>query len=275
MSAPPLVTVVIPTYNWATVLPYSIGSVLRQTIGDFELLVIGDGCTDESEEVVRSIRDPRIQWINLPENTGSQAGPNNEGLRRARAAHMAYLGHDDLWLPEHLHWLTEAARDGASMVHGLQLRVEPERAPYIAPRPWNYRPGNWIPPTSLLHRTDHAREIGGWRFPTETRGVDPEADLCARLARKFGAPQRVKHVTSIKFPAARRKRVYRLRPFHEQEKWTRRILDAENPEVAARRAIHDPVDESLGKLPDEMRGTQPASAVERHAMRRKIKGLDG
>src|SRR5436190_13138901 len=60
VDATPLVTVVIPTYNWATVLPYSIGSALEQTMGDFELLVIGDGCTDESAEVVRAIDDARV-----------------------------------------------------------------------------------------------------------------------------------------------------------------------------------------------------------------------
>jgi len=45
-EAAPRVTVIMATYNWATVLPYSIGSVLDQTFTDFELLVIGDGCTD-------------------------------------------------------------------------------------------------------------------------------------------------------------------------------------------------------------------------------------
>ena len=76
----PRVTVVMATYNWATVLPYSIGSVLDQTFTDFELLVIGDGCTDESGEVVAAIGDPRVQWHNLDTNTGHQTGPNNEGI---------------------------------------------------------------------------------------------------------------------------------------------------------------------------------------------------
>src|SRR5262249_29306735 len=49
MGLMPQVTVIIPTYNWSAVLPYSIGSALRQTFSDFELLVIGDGCTDDSE----------------------------------------------------------------------------------------------------------------------------------------------------------------------------------------------------------------------------------
>ncbi len=55
----PSVTVIIAIYNWSSVLPYSIGSVLRQTFTDFEVLVVGDGCTDESEAVVRGVGDPR------------------------------------------------------------------------------------------------------------------------------------------------------------------------------------------------------------------------
>jgi glycosyltransferase involved in cell wall biosynthesis len=267
--------VVIPTYNWATVLPYSMASALGQTMENFELLVIGDGCTDESEEVVRAVGDARVQWINLSANAGSQVGPNNEGLRRARGTYLAYLGHDDLWLPDHLRHLIEATKSGAAIVHGLQLRIEPERAPYLAPPPaWRYKPGSWIPPTSLLHRVDHARAIGGWRFASETAHLDPESDLCARLARKFGAPQRVDHVTSIKFPAARRRDVYRLRPCHEQKRWSERIQEASDPECMARLATREPVDESLGVLPDEFRAPQPVSAAERYVMRRRIKGLE-
>ena len=81
----PRVTVIIPTYNYARVLPYSIRSALWQTFSDFELLVIGDHCTDESESVVTAIGDRRVRWINLPKNIGHQSGPNNEGLRQARA----------------------------------------------------------------------------------------------------------------------------------------------------------------------------------------------
>jgi len=83
-AASPCVTVIIPTYNWSRVLPYSIGSVLRQTFADFELLVVGDGCTDDSEQVVTAIPDPRLRWINLPVNDGHQFAPNNEGLLQAR-----------------------------------------------------------------------------------------------------------------------------------------------------------------------------------------------
>src|SRR3954451_5872363 len=96
---PPRVTVIIPTYNWSSVLPYSIGSVLRQSFRDFELLVVGDGCTDDSEKVVSAIDDPRVRWINLPENTRHQSGPNNEALRQGEGEIIAHLRHRDLSLP--------------------------------------------------------------------------------------------------------------------------------------------------------------------------------
>jgi len=89
MTKPPLLTIIIPTYNWSTVLPYSIGSALRQTFSNFEVLVVGDGCTDDSESVVRTHGDKRVRWINLPANTGHQSAPNNEGLRQALGEYIA------------------------------------------------------------------------------------------------------------------------------------------------------------------------------------------
>src|SRR6266446_6407030 len=151
----PSVSVIIPTYNWSSVLPYSIGSVLRQTFTELEVLVVGDGCTDDSEAVVGRIGDPRVKWINLPTNTGHQSEPNNEGLRQARGQFIAYLGHDDLWLPNHLSCLISALEQGADLAYGVNLLLMPgpdgyHRAPGL---PYErYNPGMWIPPTSVVHR---------------------------------------------------------------------------------------------------------------------------
>src|SRR5687768_2452137 len=90
------------TYNRSNLLPLVIHTVLWQTFTDWELLVIGDACTDDTEAVVNSIGDPRIHFFNLPDNCGDQSGPNNEGMRRARGKFVAFLNHDDFWMPEHL-----------------------------------------------------------------------------------------------------------------------------------------------------------------------------
>jgi glycosyltransferase involved in cell wall biosynthesis len=85
----PQVTVILSTYNWSSVLRHAIASVLGQSFADFELLVIGDGCTDDSEQVAAESGDPRVRWIGLPKNSGHQSVPNNEGLRQARGAFIA------------------------------------------------------------------------------------------------------------------------------------------------------------------------------------------
>jgi len=231
--AGPRVTVVIATYNWATVLPYSIGSVLDQTLRDFELFVIGDGCADESAEVVASFRDPRVQWVNLPQRTGHQAGPNNEGDRRARGDVIADLGHDDLWLPHHLELVVAAVEDGAPAAHSSTLLVHPASAPAVHPQPgWEYTPGAWIPPTSLAVSRQALRQVGGWRTPRETGRLDPEAELLARIRAALGPSIWVPRVTCVKLPAAERRNVYRTRPNAEQRHWLQLIRSAADPEEA-------------------------------------------
>jgi glycosyltransferase involved in cell wall biosynthesis len=156
--ATPRVTVIIATYNWGTVLPYAIGSVLRQTFSDFELLVIGDGCTDESGETVARFDDPRVRWLNLSANTGHQCGPNNEGLRQARGDVIAYLGHDDLWLPHHLELQMTAIDTGADLACGITAMISPTGARTYAPKDDpSRRSVAWdLPPSGLVHRAGPA-----------------------------------------------------------------------------------------------------------------------
>jgi glycosyltransferase involved in cell wall biosynthesis len=237
VAPPPHVTVILATYDWSTVLPYSIGSALQQTFTDFELLVIGDGCTDDSADVVARFADRRVRWINLPANTGHQSGPNNEGLRRGRGELVAYLGHDDLWLPHHVELLVAAIGAGADVACGVTELVPPDgRPPQSVPAselPW--RPGRWIPPTGLVHRRQLALAVGGWRHPFDVP-VDPEIDLVARMLAAGGRPAFVRRLTAVKFPAAMRKDAYRLRPCDEQAKWFERIgseRDFEQQELVA------------------------------------------
>lgn len=285
----PRVTVILPTYNWATVLPFSIGSVLDQTFTDFELLVIGDACTDESERVVESVDDARVRWINLAVGARHQAGPNNEGLRQARGEIVAYIGHDDLWLPRHLELLIGAIRDEHLFSHGHFVYVEPDLPPAISPySDWTYFRGAWIAPTSVAHQRDVARAIGGWRLPRVTGSLDPEADLWARIYDVGGPPALVPLVTAVKFPAANRPDVYRKRPNHEQATWLQRIRDADDPEAALRAAYDDIVTPRVRPAPGlaarmvrKVRRSLPGilgaplgTAEYRYRKTRKAKGLD-
>lgn len=228
----PRVTVIIPTYNYAVVLPYSIGSVLRQTFTDFELLVIGDHCTDASESVVGGVGDPRVRWINLEKGTGHQSGPNNEGLRQARGELIAYLGHDDLWLPRHLDLAVKTIDAGADLAYGITECVQITGMPLFAPEQLDYFPGMWIPPTAVVHRREPALKVGGWRHFCEIQSdIDPESELWLRLHLAGNTLRLTRMLTAVKFSAARRKGVYRNRPTHEQSAWSHRIKT--EPDFAA------------------------------------------
>jgi glycosyl transferase family 2 len=220
----PSVTIIIPTFNWSTVLPFSIGSALRQTFTNFELLVIGDACTDDSASVVGAIGDERVRWINLAANAGHQSGPNNEGLRQARGRYVAYLGHDDLWLPHHLDCLVRAVEGGADLAFGLTAMMHPGGCRIeLAPSGLKYRSGVWLPPTSVLHRRATVDDVGGWRHPREIP-IDAEADLWRRVHEAGCRIEGVPRLTAIKFPAVWRKNVYVDRPHHEQAEWFERVV---------------------------------------------------
>lgn len=94
----PTVSVIIPTWNRAATLPRAIDSVLGQTFGDFELLIVDDGSTDGTAGVVEAMNDPRIRLLRQPHNQGVGAA-RNRGLHEARGEFIAFLDSDDEWLP--------------------------------------------------------------------------------------------------------------------------------------------------------------------------------
>lgn len=96
----PLVSVVLPTYNGTQYVLESIQSVLRGEFLDLELIVIDDGSTDRTSDLVRTIGDHRIKLI-VQENRGIGAA-RNRGMKAARGRYIAFIDHDDVWLPDYL-----------------------------------------------------------------------------------------------------------------------------------------------------------------------------
>ena len=283
-GGPPRVTVIIPTYNWSSVLPYSIGSALRQSFTDFELLVVGDGCTDDSAEVVQAIDDPRVRWINLAVNDGHQSAPNNEGLRQARGSIIGYLGHDDLWLPHHLEVMVAALDGGADVVYSIvqMVGVEGKLLP-PAGEVARFRPGQWLPPTGIVHRRNAVEKAGFWRNYRDL-SLDPETDLWLRMHQAGCVFQGVARLTAIKFPALYRKDSYKKRLCDEQREWTNRILNEPDLEavelgrllIEKRRKFkfHEGLRAILGRTSSEIRRRVPLGRGAMIRWRRKVKGLE-
>lgn len=97
----PIFSVVVPTHNRAELLKQAIDSVLGQTFGDFELLVVDDHSTDHTQDVVHAFEDPRIKLL-VNDRTPGGAGARNVGVFEARGEWIAFLDDDDVWLPQKL-----------------------------------------------------------------------------------------------------------------------------------------------------------------------------
>ena len=96
-----IVSIVMPSYNTACYIKESIQSVLAQTYADWELIIVDDCSTDNSEDVIKSIKDDRIRYFRNEQNSGAAAS-RNKALREARGKWIAFLDSDDLWHPEKL-----------------------------------------------------------------------------------------------------------------------------------------------------------------------------
>lgn len=97
----PFFSVVIPTFNRAERLRSTLKSVLDQTFADFEVLVMDDGSTDHTREVVESFADGRVRY-SWAENSGGPATPRNRGIDAAGAEWICFLDADDFWYPQKL-----------------------------------------------------------------------------------------------------------------------------------------------------------------------------
>ncbi|WP_018500457.1 glycosyltransferase family 2 protein [Parafrankia discariae] len=193
LSADPVVSVICPTYNRSSRIIPTIHSVQAQSITGWELLVISDGCTDDTDDVVAACaaRDDRVRLL----RTGRHGHPSpvrEVGIAQARGAVIAYLDHDDTWLPEHLEVLlgvlgAEGGARGAGAVGSAggsgtaggggadiaavgAVRVDPDGRRTSATGPLDLL---WHPelqvvsplfePSRVAHRAGLSAAVGGWR----------------------------------------------------------------------------------------------------------------
>src|ERR1041384_7078965 len=97
----PLVSVVIPTFNRARYLREAIDSVLNQTYPYWELIIVDDGSTDETQSTLETLADARVHVLRRP-HEGNVARARNVGLEQAQGRYVAFLDSDDRWMPSKL-----------------------------------------------------------------------------------------------------------------------------------------------------------------------------
>jgi glycosyltransferase involved in cell wall biosynthesis len=132
----PLISIIMPCLNGEEHIQTAIDSVLAQTFGDYELIVVDNGSTDRTPEILRAVNDPRLKVLDLRERGVSLA--RNLGLREARGSMIAFLDSDDTWNAEFLEKMHKALMsDGKAVLaycgwQNLGL-PEPRGEPFIPP----------------------------------------------------------------------------------------------------------------------------------------------
>jgi glycosyltransferase involved in cell wall biosynthesis len=179
----PSFSITIPTYNRAHLLPRAITSVLNQTFGDFELTIVDDGSTDDTEEVVKSFADPRIRYL-YQSNSGGGAA-RNRGARASTGKYITFLDSDDEAVPTWLehYWVTFNATNADVVCCGFE-RVDHEGRPIEEKFPQNmgplfgYQMGMFTHGGTFALRSEVFRAVGGYA-PELTSGQHTE--LAMRL----------------------------------------------------------------------------------------------
>jgi glycosyltransferase involved in cell wall biosynthesis len=190
----PEVTVVVPTHNRSGLLALTLRSVLWQRHVDLEVVVVDDGSTDDTAQVVAGLGDPRVRRVHHHTPQGVSAA-RNRGIAEAGGGWVAFVDDDDLWAPEKLARQLQAARDtGRAWAYAGAVSVDidqrliggtppipPEGVIARLPR-WNPMPGgcsNVIASNALLQATG----------PFDRQLVNlADWDMWIRMARAAGRP---------------------------------------------------------------------------------------
>jgi hypothetical protein len=166
----PRFSILLPTHNRADVIAFAIKSILAQSEQDFELLIVGDGCTDETADVVAKFKDKRIRWFALPKAPFSGYANRNTALRSAQGEMIAYAQHDDLMLPDHLAQMAQimgteigwaysrplwVSTDGIVVPGGTNLLIPRELTHFL-------EVANSIPSNCVVHRRHCFDQFGYW-----------------------------------------------------------------------------------------------------------------
>jgi hypothetical protein len=189
----PRFSILLPTHDRADVLPFAIRSILAQTVADFEVLVVADGCTDGTADVVRSFGDARIHLFEFPKGPGFGYAHRNRALREARGDLVAFLAHDDLWTADHLERAgalldrTGAAvgatrplwvvAPGLLVPVGFRLDHPATLAAFLGRR------RNLVPAGCVVHRREALDRVGGWN---DALPAGADWDLWVRIASADG-----------------------------------------------------------------------------------------
>lgn len=195
MTAPtaPTVSVIVPTHNRADLIGETLRSILAQTFGDFEVIVVDNGSTDGTDRLVEGIGDSRIRYF-WQEDSGLPANSRNVGIRLAHGRYVAFLDSDDLWLPGKLELqvaymeahpsiamtFTNAESFETAGTIGRLIKISMARRSSLA----ELLMGNFIPGLTVMVRRVCLDAIGFFSEDRDLRGIE-DFNLWLRIAARY------------------------------------------------------------------------------------------
>jgi len=148
-----LVSVILPTYNRAHLIRECIGSIICQSYKEIEIIIVDDGSTDHTEDLVLDIRDERIHYLKI-NHIGKIGMVRNVGMRKARGSLIAFIHSDDLWEKDKIQLQVEALSNhekaGFSICEAMVSHEERIIKPYIYPQLHDLKTGRLSLFTSLI-----------------------------------------------------------------------------------------------------------------------------
>lgn len=238
MTAPPLISVIIATYNSSHLLKYAIQSVIDSSYKNWELIVVGDHCTDDTEQTVASFNDHRIHFLNLDTNSGQQAKPNNVGMSLAKGEYISFLNQDDFYFNSHLEDCIKHIENSkaemicvpsiqAKQINSDELKKGNLDMNIIGVHPnGKYSPFIFNVASSWFFKQDIINKVGLWKLEHEIY-VTPSQDFLFRAWKagvKINFPE--KPGILVIFSSAR-KNFYQQNTSYEHEHFHRLIRDPE------------------------------------------------
>jgi len=198
MNYEPIFSVIIPTYNRCYILWRAIQSVLTQTYPFFEILIIDDASSDDTEKLVGQFSDPRVRYFKLRKNVGP-AKARNFGLKKAKGKYIAYLDSDNQWHKEYLEIMHKAFKNYPAKVllfckknyrliltdkDGKEKNIRDEFSNsgkyFDLKRLWHRR--IMIDTNTICHKRDEILKLGGW---DENLRFWEDWELTLRVSKKY------------------------------------------------------------------------------------------
>lgn len=184
------VSVIIPTYNSATYLAEAIDSVLKQTFPAYEIIVVDDGSTDNTKEILENyIKQKQIIYI-FQQNAGPAAA-RNQGVRSSNGDLIAFLDADDIWIEDKLKQQVELFlnHNNVDLVYGPRIEFSNTQQDFIDPKIKLYSgkifphliKSNFITNSSVIIRKNIFLEVGGFNEDRSLQAIE-DYELWLRIS---------------------------------------------------------------------------------------------